>query len=55
LNAFIATVFSALSEYALRHNTIEKRFTAFQYIVVLEVFNMGLIFMFIAFDPTGFS
>lgn len=55
LNAIIAYAFSWLAKCTLKHNTIKMRKTAFYYIVVLEIFNMGLIFMFIAYDPTGFS
>lgn len=55
LNAIIAYAFTWLAEFTLKHNTVKMRKTAFYYIVVLEIFNMGLIFMFIAYDPTGFS
>lgn len=55
LNAIIAYTFSKLAEFSLKHNTVKMRKTAFYHIVVLEIFNVGLIYMFIAYDPTGFS
>lgn len=55
LNMLIAYCFVWLAEFTLKHNKIKERNTAFYYIVILEIFNMGFIFMFIAYDPTGFT
>jgi hypothetical protein len=37
------------------HTTIQEKLASFRYIILLEYFNMGIVFMIEGFDPTGFA
>jgi hypothetical protein len=37
------------------HTTIQEKLASFKYIILLEYFNMGLVFLVEGFDPTGFA
>lgn len=55
LNAVIATLFARLSKFKKKHTTIEEQSTGFSQIFFMEFFNMGIIMLLLAFDPSGTS
>ena len=44
-----------LGQFMIVHTTIQEKLASFKYIILLEYFNMGVVFMIEGFDPTGFS
>jgi len=55
INAIIAQVFEALGQFQMMHTTTEQTLSSFNYIVILEYFNMCVIILLESFDPTGFA
>lgn len=37
------------------HTTIQEKLASFKYIILLEYFNMGIVFLIEGFDPSGFT
>lgn len=54
-NSLVAQIFQMLGQFMIVHTTIQEKLASFKYIILLEYFNMGVVFMIEGFDPTGFS
>ena len=37
------------------HTSIQEKLASFKYIILLEYFNMGIVFLIESFDPSGFT